>query len=350
MFAERKENALGLDSAKDYGGSDGAVDLDSSKRLSGKRPASVLFSRNRVISEFFTEDSKLYLTQEELSGLRAGRMPYRPAFAVDSAIFRRERRPLAGRGFRGADLYAEIRDRYSNLEAYLKDLFAGSVRGVGVMRMWNVSMIASIVFGMFLMTMIYRYLGVGASAGMRDVKSQPGTLNAQVLGAEASKEDAASDDELTAKLLAQYENSEQNKLEEQMLGMVKGYPIEKMVPYIAKKDKVVAAFLIGIARKESSWGQRVPVLDGEDCYNYWGYRGKRDRMGTGGHTCFDSPEDAVNTVAKRIEFLVSNEKINTPEKMVTVWKCGYDCSWDSQTAVRKWVSDVDIYFKKLNID
>ena len=120
-----------------------------------------------------------------------------------------------------------------------------------------------------------------------------------------------------------------------------------MVPYIAKKDRMVAALIVAIGMKESTWGKHVPVLDGQDCYNYWGYRGIRDRMGTGGHTCFDSPEDAVNTVAKRIEFLVSNEKLNTPAKMV-VWKCGYDCSWDNQKAVNKWISDVDLYFKKLN--
>ena len=70
-------------------------------------------------------------------------------------------------------------------------------------------------------------------------------------------------------------------------------------------------------------------------------------MGTGGHTCFDSPKDAVETVAKRINSLVNNEKLNTPEKMV-VWKCGYDCSWDNPVAVRKWVQDVDYYFEKFD--
>jgi len=70
-------------------------------------------------------------------------------------------------------------------------------------------------------------------------------------------------------------------------------------------------------------------------------------MGTGGHTCFDSPKDAVETVAKRIDFLVNSEKLNTPEKL-KVWKCGYDCSWDNPVAVRKWVQDIDHYFKKFD--
>ena len=142
-------------------------------------------------------------------------------------------------------------------------------------------------------------------------------------------------------------NKQESDLEKEIREMVKGFPIEKMAGEIATKNRIVAAFLVGIAKKESNWGKRVPVLNGQDCYNYWGYRGQREKMGSGGHTCFDSPKDAVDTVAKRLEFLVSNEKLNTPAKMV-VWKCGYDCSWDSKVAVQKWISDVNMYFKKLN--
>jgi hypothetical protein len=127
--------------------------------------------------------------------------------------------------------------------------------------------------------------------------------------------------------------------------MVKGYPIEEMIPYIAKKDRIVAAFIVAIAKKESSWGVHVPVYKGQDCYNYWGWRGK-NAVGSGGHTCFGSPEEAVDTVAKRIEFLVSNKKLDTPQKMI-VWKCG-DCGWDTPSAMRSWINDVDMYFRKLN--
>ena len=131
-----------------------------------------------------------------------------------------------------------------------------------------------------------------------------------------------------------------------MTDMVKGYPIEAMLPYILKQDKDVAMFLIGIGKKESNWGKRVPVLDGHDCYNYWGYRGVRDKMGTGGHTCFNSPEDAVNTVAKRIKTLVQEKNLNTPAKMI-VWKCGSSCAGHSSEGVRKWISDVDMYVQEL---
>lgn len=128
---------------------------------------------------------------------------------------------------------------------------------------------------------------------------------------------------------------------------VKGYPIESMLPDIFAQDRLIATFLIGIGRKESAWGKRVPVLNGEDCLNYWGYRGIRDRMGSGGHTCFDNRKDAVETVAKRLQKLIYSEKLNTPEKLI-VWKCGYSCSGHSRESVKKWISDVDYYYQQFD--
>jgi len=129
--------------------------------------------------------------------------------------------------------------------------------------------------------------------------------------------------------------------------MVKGYPIEGMLSYIFEQDRLTSAFLIGIAKKESNWGKRVPVLNGQDCFNYWGYRGVRRLMGTGGHTCFNSSKDAVDTVAKRLSTLIHSEKLDTPEKMI-IWKCGFSCSGHSRESVKKWISDVDMYFKQLS--
>jgi hypothetical protein len=144
-----------------------------------------------------------------------------------------------------------------------------------------------------------------------------------------------------------FSEAEKEEYRDQIQELVKGYPIEDMLPYILEKDRVVAAFLIGIGKKESNWGKRVPVLDGQDCFNYWGYRGVRRLMGTGGHTCFNSRKDAVDTVALRIESLIYSSKIDTPAKMV-IWKCGYSCDGHSRESVRKWISDVDMYFKELN--
>ncbi|HOX10619.1 MAG TPA: hypothetical protein P5323_02365 [Candidatus Moranbacteria bacterium] len=139
----------------------------------------------------------------------------------------------------------------------------------------------------------------------------------------------------------------ESKLEKGIKKMVKGYPIEKMAPYIAKKDPQTAAFLVAIAKKESNWGKRRPVLNGEDCYNYWGFRLKAERMGSGGHTCFDSPKEAVDAVANRLDELIQEEKINSPNEMV-VWKCGYGCQdAEKDKSELKWIKDVGYYYNEV---
>ncbi len=144
-------------------------------------------------------------------------------------------------------------------------------------------------------------------------------------------------------------DTKRNKeLEADIKSMVRGYPIEQMVPFIANQDKEVAAFMVAIAKKESAWGKRKPVLDGEDCYNYWGFRLKTEKMGSGGHTCFDNPEQAVKTVASRIDELVKKEKVDNAKKMI-VWKCGYDCaSKPKSESEKKWIKDVNYYYELLN--
>lgn len=143
----------------------------------------------------------------------------------------------------------------------------------------------------------------------------------------------------------QTEKKPENKEEKKYKDLVKEYPMAEMVLEISKKDKSVAAFLIAIAKKESNWGKHSPKKNGEDCYNYWGYRGGYNATASG-YSCFDSPKQAVEVVGGRIENLIK-QGIDTPEKMI-VWKCGRDCSWDNPTAVRKWVSDVSAYYHKLN--
>lgn len=141
-------------------------------------------------------------------------------------------------------------------------------------------------------------------------------------------------------------NTNKIEMEKQLNEMLDGYPMKQMIPYILEKDPEVAAFLVSIAKKESNWGKRVPVLNGQDCFNYWGYRGIRDRMGSGGHTCFDSPKDAVDTVGERLEELIVMG-IDTPSDMV-VWKCGSSCDTHSSSSVAKWISDVKLFFQKLD--
>lgn len=310
--------------------------------------SSQLFSKRRRILDFTTNDSKLYFTQSELLRLRKGEKVFRPGFRIDCAIGRKEVFKKKFTLQQKTDVYFSLKERYSSFGNYISDLLTGSVRGMSLSRAWNVSLIGSIIFGMFLMTMIYRYLGQGAAARTREAKVAE-IQTAEIRMPEPVKEETQlSEDDYAAKLLEEYKNKAQEEIEQRMMEMVKGYPIEKMVPEIAKKDRTVAAFIIAIAKKESNWGKRVPVLNGEDCYNYWGYRGIRDRMGTGGHTCFNDRKDAVDTVAKRIGFLVSERNLNTPAKMV-IWKCGSDCNvTGGQAAANKWISDVDMYFRKLD--
>lgn len=155
-------------------------------------------------------------------------------------------------------------------------------------------------------------------------------------------------DEVVEDYAGMQETSEKQELEKKIREMVAGYPIEDMVPFILEKDRMVASFLIAIAKKESAWGKRVPLLKSHDCFNYWGYRGKRRFMGTGGHTCFNSQKDAVDTVSRRLEKLIFTEKVDTPAKMMVVWKCGYDCSTHTKADTKKWIQDVELYFRSLD--
>jgi hypothetical protein len=257
--------------------------------------------------------------------------------------------------------YQEFKEDFSTHSRELAMAFSPS-------RAWKFSVIASILFGMVSMTMIYRFLGQQASAGSLIVNGSPEEVMAyrdeilaapfdfnskpsgKVLGEE--KIDAEninlSDEnvEYIEKIITDVENRSQDEFEQEIRDMVKGYPIELMVPNILEKDRIVAAFLVGIAKKESNWGKRVPLCNGQDCFNYWGYKGP-NRTGTGGHSCFATRKEAVDTVAKRIEWLVKNQERNTPEKMI-IWKCGSSCAGHSQYDVQKWISDVNLYFHKLN--
>lgn len=134
-----------------------------------------------------------------------------------------------------------------------------------------------------------------------------------------------------------------SKLERNIKKMVANRPIREMAPYIARQDKNVAAYLVAIAKKESDWGKHSPKKDGQECYNYWGYRGQENTTRSG-YSCFDSPKQAVAVVGERIGELIA-QNIDTPKEMV-IWKCGQNCTNDNPTAVRDWIHDVNLYYKK----
>ncbi len=138
-----------------------------------------------------------------------------------------------------------------------------------------------------------------------------------------------------------------NTLKNQIISMTIGYPIEIMSTSLAQYDREVAALLVGIAKKESNWGRRVPrSADGADCFNYWGFKGAGSRGVAMGHGCFGSPEEAVEMVGNRVAELVHIRSTSEP-KNFTIWKCGSSCATHTPESVRKWVSDVDQYYRVL---
>ena len=161
---------------------------------------------------------------------------------------------------------------------------------------------------------------------------------------DGNKENASVEDE---RAVVEEVEDEEKTLEDLAYETVEGYPIEKMLPYILDQDPEVAKYLIAIAKQESAWGKRVPVLNGQDCYNYWGYRGIRKLMGSGGHTCFNSRKDAVETVGKRLKELIYDYDRGTADRLI-VWKCGSSCAGHSQAGVDRWIGVVDTYYDKLS--
>ncbi len=225
-------------------------------------------------------------------------------------------------------------------------------------KMWKLSMGVAMIFGMITMSFIYKNFGQTAEASSdkkintsKEIK-QIETENLQKKNQEETNGEKSEEKEERKKIKEttygkiplpnDNKTKEQLAFEKQAKNMVKGYPIEKMLPYIFSEDREVASYLIAIAKQESNWGKRKPVLNGKDCYNYWGYRGKRKEMGSGGHTCFSSREDAVKTVGKRIHKLVYDYNKKNVSDMI-VWKCGASCDGHSKEGVNRWINTVSAY-------
>jgi len=139
-------------------------------------------------------------------------------------------------------------------------------------------------------------------------------------------------------------SKEKIAFEKKIQKLVKGYPIQKMSPYISRKNKRVASFLVAIAKKESNWGRHAPKKEGKECFNYWGSLGIADPTASGS-SCFVLPQHAVNVVGGRIAELVA-EKIYTPKEMI-VWKCGTASCVRRDRSAAKWIWDVGYYYKKI---
>ncbi|HAI73941.1 MAG TPA: hypothetical protein DCS28_01485 [Candidatus Moranbacteria bacterium] len=333
-----------------------APDYGLAKYILKNKHSSVLFSQKHgKKNNFTTNDSKLYFTQKELEKIRLGGTVNFITGKIDSVAYRQPPKARYALTVKKQDkLYLDIKEKYLSWEEYLKDAVSGYTHGISMSRMWNISLVTSLIFGMFLMTMIYRYLGQGARAQEAKDKAETQQLTKEqqaekVLGENIAKEEVnkQTTDEAEKKSAENIAEKKQQGFELKIKEMVKGYPIEKMAPYIAKEDPIVAAFFIAIAKKESSWGEHAPVLNGKDCYNYVGFRLKTEAMGSNGHSCFSNPKEGFEVTIKRVKDLIYNEDMTTAKKMVRPWKCGYDCSWDKKENVQKWVADVDYYLKQV---
>ncbi|MFC1645003.1 hypothetical protein ACFL08_03180 [Patescibacteria group bacterium] len=314
----------------------------------------ILFSKGKSADCFYTEDSGLYITPKEKKILEIGGNIRKRGKYWDGLSNRIVDNYKKVQPSSASLLYWRYRKANNEIEKVkleMKNQAKGFFGKISIVRLWNTSIVASMLVGMVFTSMVYRYLGQSASAvesiDDSQVVYQETVDNYNERKAVSEEWNQDKEGQYIDDVMKFLENEDKKKFEKEVRSMVKGYPIEEMVPYILKQDKAVAAFLVAIGKKESNWGKRAPVLNGEDCFNYWGYRGKRERMGSGGHTCFDGPKDAVDTVAKRIDWLVKNKNLNTPEKMI-IWKCGSSCAGHSPYSVRKWISDVDLYFSKLN--
>ena len=154
------------------------------------------------------------------------------------------------------------------------------------------------------------------------------------------------DDAGRKNLLAGKYSLDQFLIKKNIEKLVVNKPMESMVSEIATRNSDTASYLVAIAKHESNLGKFSPKKDGRDCYNYWGFRGTYNKTKSG-YSCFDSPKQAVNVVGNRIQGLMENENITTPEEML-VWKCGGSCAGHDPADVKRWAEDVDFYFKKIN--
>jgi len=313
----------------------------------GRRVSVVSFPGDSIPYAAYAVDvfgsKPLYLTHvKTVDGLRP---------AGFSGISLKRRRPLV------IELpvpdFSAIRDIETGFRDFGRDLSAGLSGfrlGISPFKAAYVPLVGAMALGMTSALFLEHSFGTDARAEERSPYVATGRTHVgTVLGAETEKTVVGSTadidtDEVLMRLSA--EDPSKKELEKRIRDLVKGYPIEDMVPYIVEQDPSIAIYLVAIAKKESNWGKRVPVLNSQDCYNYWGYRGIRKLMGTGGHTCFNSRKDAVETVGKRLDTLINKNDLDTPQELV-VWKCGYSCAGHDPYSVKKWISDVDLYYHKL---
>lgn len=140
-------------------------------------------------------------------------------------------------------------------------------------------------------------------------------------------------------------NGENEDLKRDVADILENTPMAAMIDSISQQDRTVAAFIVGIAMKESKFGVHSPKMGGRECFNNWGLKAG-GKTTAGGYTCFGSPEDAVSGVSKTIKKMVA-KGVKTPAQAIG-WKCGSSCAGHGAANVQKWIADVAINFNKIN--
>lgn len=321
--------------------------INKHKLIQNEKLESVLFVKGRKREKFLTNDSYLYFDCNDENAAKT--IEFRTKNKLfDSLNHKIVREYNNVRGNRGDYLYEQYYAFAHKLKKYQEEIADRKhlfINNISIFRLWNASILTAIIIGMISMSFIYRYLGSG-------VLAEDSTIDKAVAGVSQTIEEDVwtkeREDQYIADLEAYLQIEAKKDFNIKVRELVKGYPIEDFLPYLLDKDHKVVAFYIAIAKKESNWGKRVPVLDGKDCFNYVGYRGGGDRLGSGGHSCFIDRKEAVEVVSKRLKQLIEEYDRDTAARMV-VWKCGNDCNaTGGQAAANKWIADVDMILAKLN--
>lgn len=324
--------------------------INKEKSVSSKKLESVLFAKGVKRNKFFTDDSCLYFNCGDENTAKT--IEFRIKNKLFDSLNHKAVRDYAKSGGAYNDfLFVQYRIFAKKVQHYQESIINdGShlMDRFSLLRVWNASILAAIIIGMISMSFIYRYLGQGVAAEDLAIESRATTGVSQVIEEEEDVWTKEAEDKYIAELETYLQLEASKDFNARVRELVKGYPIEDFLPYLLNKDHKVVSFYIAIAKKESNWGKRIPVLDGKDCFNYVGYRGGGDRLGSGGHSCFINREEAVEVVSKRLEQLIEEYNRDTAARMV-VWKCGNNCEvTGGQAAANKWIADVDMILAKLN--
>jgi hypothetical protein len=169
----------------------------------------------------------------------------------------------------------------------------------------------------------------------------------EAIGETPEQEELQCGKEVQTEIVIDTQSADELAIEVTIEEIASGHPLQEMAPSIARFDKSVAGLLVGIAKKESNWGKHSPSKGGEDCFNYWGYKGSGGRGTAMGYACFSTREEAVETVGNRLVRLVEARSSSAPSSLVTSWKCGNSCATHSKESVSKWISDVQQYYSQI---